>query len=451
LAADGWVNFTPDNSGLAHEYCHDVAVDDAGRVWIAHHSGTGVSLLDYNGTLRDSSDDTWIIFNPADGLPGGYGWVQTVTVDSSGQIWFGHSLGASRLDHKGTPFFKGDDEWVQYSSAHLNLGAGFVNAILEDGQGCLWFGGDDGLSRMCSNSVTSPAVTGNPNCTNCCWPPQWMGWVWDLVLDQEGHLWVADGNCGAAEWNGAGWSFCDVNDPACGLYPDEELADNGLQSVSLDARLAENGLRSVAVDANNNVWFGSRGRGVARLDGFDDWTLYTTEDEWLGSAEIEGIDFDQKNIGWFATFGGVSIFAAETSASEKITPASGGEITTPDRRAKASFPAGSVSVTSTLTIETKGSFPTAGGYAAYSFDLSASPPIAINQPYTLTILYTEANLFPLSSGDIQIAWWDGGQWIPEPTSSLDAANNRFIATPDHMSLFALVGEMEHIYLPSMRK
>jgi ligand-binding sensor domain-containing protein len=256
---NAWASFTPENSGIAHDYCHDVFSEGNGRVWIAHHVAKGASLLETNGTLYDKSDDKWTYFTEEDGLPKGYSWIETVTVDSNGRIWFGHSLGASRLDVKGTPGDKSDDEWAHYSNDFLKIGPGFVNAILEDSQGCIWFGGDDGLSRMCGTSVSNMSIEPDAKCVF------WTGWVWDLVEDQDGHIWVADGTCGAAEWNGAVWSKCVVGDPECGLPLDTDPVDNGV--------------RSVAVDKGNNIWFGTRGRGAARLNGFDDWTLYTSADD----------------------------------------------------------------------------------------------------------------------------------------------------------------------------
>ncbi len=438
-AADGrWTDFTPDNSGLAHKYCHDVAVDGAGRVWVAHHSGTGMSLLDYNGTLFDKSDDRWAHF-PGSKLPSGFGWTETVSVDSAGHIWLGHSLGASRLDHKGTPFSQDDDDWRHISNADLKIGPGFVNAILEDKSGCLWFGSDSGLSRMCGGFAKRMTKYGSVlGCESCCWSSQWeYGWVWDLAQDHSGHIWAAFGNCGAAEWDGSHWTICDTRDPACGLPPPTD---------SLDV-----GTKAVAVDAFNDVWFGTRGRGVARLSGTDDWTLYTTEEEWLGSNEIEGIDFDQRNHGWFAAFGGAFEYAGESTASSSVNPAHGGAVYAPDRLAKASFGPGSVAITTTVTLDPKGSFALPGYYAAYAFDLSSAPPVSFNKPYTVTVLYTEASIMPLAESDLGLYWWADEAWLAEPASSVDLENNRVTASLDHMSLFALLGEAEHAYLPHLTK
>ena len=431
-----WTSFTPDDSGLAHKYCNDVFSEGNGRVWVAHHAGTGASLLEYNGTLFDKSDDKWTYFTEKDGLPKGFAWTTAVTVDSNGHVWFGHSIGASRLDTKGTSSDKSDDVWTHFSNDQLNIGPGFVNVILEDSQGCLWFGGEDGLSRMCGTSLFVPPVTTVPNCPACCWSVQWMGWVWDLAEDQDGDIWVADGVCGAAEWNGASWSFCDVGDPACGL---PQIAP-----------AKEPGIRSVAVDKGNNIWFGTRGRGAARLNGFDDWTLFTSTDNgWLGSNQIEGIEFNGFYQGWFATYGGAYLFGEEGSSSSEVTPGGGGELTSTDGRAKASFPPGSVSATTTVKFEQDENYPSSKAHVVYAIDLSATPAVTFNKPYSLTVLYNESSMSPFDEGDYGLYWWDGSQWVAEATSAIDIDGNLFTAAPDHMTLFAILIEVEKVYLPGV--
>jgi streptogramin lyase len=111
--------------------------------------------LNHNGTLDNRDDDTWITFTENDGLHTSHSWVEDFAIDSHGRLWFWHSLGATRLDHNGTPFNKDDGTWVDFSN------------------------GD--------------------------------------------------------------------------------------------------GVRSEDVDPNNSVWFGTRGKGVARLNGFDNWTLFSSD------------------------------------------------------------------------------------------------------------------------------------------------------------------------------
>jgi hypothetical protein len=263
---------------------------------------------------------------------------------------------------------------------------------------------------------------------------EWLGWVWDITQDQQGNIWIADGRCGAVKLNGSQYSLCDTADPSCPIPSDNVGGDDGV--------------RSVAVDPDNNIWFGTRGQGVARLNGFDDWTLYSSDGEsWLGGNDVEDIDFSAAGDGWFGTSNSAWLFRPASSASAEITPADGGKVSAPDGRAKATFPAGSVAKATTVTWLSQETFTGAGQLGVYAFDLTPDPVTTFNTPYTLTVLYSDANISPAKEGTLGLYWWNGSQWVVEPTSNTDTTNKRITAAPDHMSLFAVIGEVEQILLP----
>ena len=434
-SADGnWTDFTTQNSGIAHSYCLDVAVDDLGLVWITHHE-VGVSLLDTNGTLFDKTDDRWLIFTPQDGLGSGF-MVETIEIDPQGRKWFGHGNGISILDDHGTPFDKSDDLWTEINNQNSGLIVGPINTILFDPAGCIWAGGDFGLSRKCGGSWEALNWSGEPNCLECCW--SWPQFVWQLALDQEDHVWVADGGCGAAMWDGAQWTIYDSY-------------KSGLPAPQPNA--SDAGVRAVAIDAPGNLWFGTRGRGVARLSSGDQWTLFTSEDDWLGSNSIEGIDFDQQGTGWFGSCGdsgGVYSYRSPTNAV--ITAEAGGTLSSPDGRLKTSFPPQAVESTTIVTYTQVISKPAGGYHGVYFFDLSASgldgiPVTHFNQPYTLTVQYSDAGRGPTVESSLALYWWQAGQWVKEPTSQVDISKNLIIAAADHMTTFSVLGEVRKVFLP----
>ncbi len=429
-----WTDFSTAD-GLAHSYCWDVAVDDSGLVWVGHHF-VGVSVLDYNGTLRNKNDDTWLTFRPADGLKSDR--VQTVEIAPDGRVWFG--LGTTQyriaiLDYKGTPFNKADDQWLSYDDDDFGDAAGPVNAILFDGSD-VWAGTDDGLARRTGGAwqvVTWPG-SGCPS----CWP-EWPYWVWDLTLDQDGHVWVADGMCGAAEWDGSHWTVCDVHDSGCPL---SEITGS-----------ADPGMRSVAVDEYNNKWFGTRhNRGVARLDGHGDWTTFTqTDDPWLTTSDVETIDFDIFGNGWFAG-SSISQYVVPGSSSGYVLASSGGTVHSPDRLAKADFPAGSVDQDTEVTITPAGSPPTGHKFAVYIFDMSAvisgttTEVTTANELYSMTVRYTSHTKRAAIEDTIGLYSWDGSDWVDEG-GTLDTETREVSATLDHMTYFGLLGDSHLVYVP----
>jgi hypothetical protein len=433
-----WTDFSTAD-GLAHPYCWDVAVDGSGLVWVGHHY-VGVSLLDYNGTLHNKSDDTWLIFRPSDGLQSDR--VHTVEIAPDGRVWFG--LGTTQyriavLDYKGTPFNKADDQWLTYDDGDFGEAAGPVNAILFDGND-VWAGTDYGLVRGTGGSWQEVIWTGL-TCLDCCW--EWPGWVWDLAVDDQGHVWVAAGLCGAAEYDGSHWSFCDVGDSSCPL---SEITGS-----------PDDGMRSLAVDEYNNKWFGTRhNRGVARFDGHGEWTIFTqTDDAWLAASDIETIDFDVFGNGWFAG-SSISQYVVPGSSSGYVSPGSGGTVHSPDRLAKAHFPAGAVDQDVEVTISPAGSPPTGHEFPVYLFEMTAvisgteTPVVSTSDSYSMTVRYTSGTKRAALEDTIGLYSWDGNEWVDEG-GTLDTGTRVVSATLDHMTYFGLLGDTNLAYIPVTMK
>lgn len=91
----------------------------------------------------------------------------------------------------------------------------------------------------------------------------------------------------------------------------------------------------------------------------------------------------------------------------------------------------------------------------YVFELTASDALGRpatllpGQTYTITIAYDETALGPAIEETVALYSWDGSQWVLEPTSVLDTDANTVTATPDHFSLFTLLGETLQTFLPAV--
>ena len=85
--------------------------------------------------------------------------------------------------------------------------------------------------------------------------------------------------------------------------------------------------------------------------------------------------------------------------------------------------------------------------AVYS-DTEEPAPLAAGATFSLTIHYDEDDLGSyVVEETLALYYWDGEQWIPEPSSVLDPAADTIMATPDHLSLWALLAEDHHLLLP----
>lgn len=146
----------------------------------------------------------------------------------------------------------------------------------------------------------------------------------------------------------------------------------------------------------------------------------------------------------------------DTSTAE--IPPEGGELTSPNLDITLEFPAGTFTATVVVTYTQESAVPTGDldGIGSF-FSLTATlkqtgqPIFQCNQPYTVTVSYSEGELGLVNEDTLALYWREGDQWSKEPTSTVDENKNIVTATPNHMSLFAVLGETERVYLPLILK
>ena len=143
-------------------------------------------------------------------------------------------------------------------------------------------------------------------------------------------------------------------------------------------------------------------------------------------------------------------YVPPTEASTTVTPSGGGDAHLARRRRQRYLP--------TRRRESKHqrhraqSHGAAVGvcYVVDSFDLTATlsgsgaPVTTFAQPYTLILNYRPS---AAKADTLALYYWDGAQRYEEKTAVVDDAHQQVTATPDHMTLFALMGKTERVYLP----
>ena len=98
----------------------------------------------------------------------GQNWAWPQLQDKTGAIWFSNWGGAYRYDGRSFTRFTASD----------GLSIGAITRMIEDRNGNLWFGGAGGLCRYDGASFTCFKVgLVNP-------------WIWALLADKTGQLWV---------------------------------------------------------------------------------------------------------------------------------------------------------------------------------------------------------------------------------------------------------------------
>ncbi len=173
----------------------------------------------------------------------------------------------------------------------------------------------------------------------------------------------------------------------------------------------------------------------------------------------------------FAPLGGEHINKWRFQA-RGVVPPTGGTVSSPQTGATLDFPNGAFTATVVVTYMTASPYPpgtpaltkvaNAAGKAyvdighcyevtAVYSDTGQPAQLAPGQTYTVTIQYTEAERGPAIENTLALYWWDGSQWVKEPTSAVDTVANQVTATPNHLSLWTVLGETNRLYLPLVMK
>jgi len=135
-------------------------------------------------------------------------------------------------------------------------------------------------------------------------------------------------------------------------------------------------------------------------------------------------------------------------------PTWGGSLDAPDGSVELDVYYGTLDETTVVTYTTDTDAMPAGDlFGMRFFDLSAvtlsagTPVTTFDPPYVITIHYTDTEKAGAKEDTLALYGWNGSQWILEPSSGVDPGNNVLTATPNHMSLFAVLGETERVFLP----
>ena len=323
---DAW---TTDSLGLVHPFVWSFTEDQARTIWAA--TPRGVSWL-------DDTRSGWQTF-PA-GLPGPpRDSVFAAARDRSGSLWFGTTHGVYRY---------AGGLWTRFSS-DSGLACDTVRIIVPDHAGGVWLGGDrGGVTHFDGETWRIPAG------------PQ-LGIVDALWVDRSRNLWIGTRSAGLFRYDGVDWHTYLSRSTDCGCTrtspsssSDFVLGSNSIQGMLQDhagdlwfattcggaghlartGRWAEVRRRDVPIsdslatlfeDRSGSLWFGSRGAGLARLDGARaSWRVFTRR-EGLASDTVFTVFQDHAGELWVGTATGVSRFDG-TSWRNSLTGPGGIEV-----------------------------------------------------------------------------------------------------------------------------
>jgi signal transduction histidine kinase/ligand-binding sensor domain-containing protein/CheY-like chemotaxis protein/HPt (histidine-containing phosphotransfer) domain-containing protein len=191
---------------------------------------------------------------------------------------------------------------------HLTTADGLPQATvmttLQDSQGFVWLGTEDGLVRFDGHALyryarsrTEPgSLPGN--------------YVWHVVEDADTNLWIAINDAGVAKWDRRTNSFTSYrHDP------------------SNPGSLASDKVRTVLIDGRGYVWIGTFDAGVDVLDPTSGRTEHFPHDPAdpgsLAGPHVYALTLDRAGDVWIATDKGLNRWRSGTRTLERVRPPAG--------------------------------------------------------------------------------------------------------------------------------
>lgn len=364
------------SAGLSDDPVYSVFEDHSGTIWVGSAAGvfrrnTGTDRFELVRDVRalgfsdDPKGHVWMTaldhpFRSADRpvpevIPAALlqtasgGW--TLRRDTRGNIWVA-TLGAGvwrvhALEFPGTPLIEKFDR--------DRLSSAVVRSVIEDREGNIWVGTDNGLNRLTPTELRSqqselgkinkPVVAVAADLGGHVWVGTQTGLyefsekggvrydqrdglpfaaIYTLHIDRQGTVWAAGDQLGlvrrekngrftaiplpgpplrilamTADWSG-GLYICD---PDLGIF---QWKDGALTDITKDK--PTKAAYSAITDREGRVWFGMAGGQVLRLD--PDGTARTFgSDDGLGRGAIQALFEDKDGVVWAGGTAGVSRFA----------------------------------------------------------------------------------------------------------------------------------------------
>ena len=175
---------------------------------------------------------------------------------------------------------------------------------LQDSQGFVWLGTEDGLVRYDGHELyryahsrtESGSLPGN--------------YVWQIVEDAHADLWIATNDAGVAKWTRRSDSFTSYrHDP------------NDASSLASDR------VRTVLIDARGYLWIGTFDAGVDVLDPSSGRIEHLRHDAndpaSLGSDHVSTLALDRAGDVWIGTDKGLNRWRSDTRTLVRVGPPAG--------------------------------------------------------------------------------------------------------------------------------
>ncbi|NQY11165.1 MAG: SpoIIE family protein phosphatase [Flavobacteriales bacterium] len=247
---------------------------------------------------RDNSTINIQYLDMDQGLPVSY--VDKIIEDKRGNLWFTTwESGVIRFD----------GEYFNVLGEEQGLTNIQVRSILEDSKGNLWFGTFDGLNKYDGEFITQFTEKDGLG----------LHVVSSMVEDRIGNIWFGTEGSGVIKYDGESFTHYTKNEGLIDNNIDEMLEDskgnlwfstygaltkfNGKEFIHYTTEQGLEGdvLISLSQDHNGDIWFGNSEGGVSRFDG--EYVTHYAADQGFSDKAVNAILTDSERNVWFGTEG----------------------------------------------------------------------------------------------------------------------------------------------------
>ncbi|MBD8488255.1 response regulator [Echinicola sp. CAU 1574] len=278
LRDTGFVKLVADGgkSALGGKAVSQIMEDSKGNLWIGSED-VGVTIWD---SKRENFN--YLKYNKNRNSISGNN-VHAIVEDDAGNIWMGTFLeGLNRYNPSTGKFtvYRHDPE-ESTSVSHNN-----VFSLLYDAQGTLWVGTWQGVN-----------IYDKENDRFSLFKPEGIGkkFIFDMLEDDRGNLWVCTRNSGIYRYNKEIDSLTWFNKDLPGNHG-----------------LTANKVISAFQDSKNRIWFGTLNGGLLRWNDAEQKFVTYTKHNGLPNNNVYGILEDKSGALWMSTNKGLTVLRPET-------------------------------------------------------------------------------------------------------------------------------------------
>ncbi len=168
---DSWEVYNTDNSGIRNDFLYEIEVELKGKVWIINDNG---EIISFDGNIFSNHTENGVI---------NHEYIEVLFIDSQDNVWAAAKNFVFRYD---------GFSWTKFDLDNILGFQSWVNDIIEDTSGNLWFSTWKGIKRFRNNQWEDMSnVSGGKN------------HIVKTLIDDKGHLWMTELFKGLRKWDGS--------------------------------------------------------------------------------------------------------------------------------------------------------------------------------------------------------------------------------------------------------